>query len=107
MKWSSSAPIWYSGPNALGGAVAVRLKNGFTYQGGEFTLRRLVRAHSGFDAVWHRVQQCRGLVSRRNVMNESGWRDFSPSSLRQIYGDLGWRSANAELHVNAIGASMH
>lgn len=93
------------GLNALGGAVAVRLKNGFTYHGGEFTL---------FGGSFGRIQASMqyGIESHNvaayvaaTMTNESGWRDFSPSSLRQIYGDLGWRGDKTELHINVMGAS--
>ena len=93
------------GLNALGGAVAVRLKNGFTYQGGEFTV--LGGAFGRIQASMQYGVQVDNVAAyvTATVLNESGWRDFSPSSLRQIYGDLGWRGATSELHVNVMGAS--
>src|SRR6185437_7155734 len=34
-----------------------------------------------------------------------GWRYFSPSSLIRTYGDLGYRTQDAEVHLVAQGAS--
>jgi iron complex outermembrane receptor protein len=85
--------------------VSVRLKNGFTYHGGEFTI-----LGGSFGRIQASMQY--GIESNNvaayvaaTVTNENGWRDFSPSSLRQIYGDLGWRGDKAEFHVNMMGAS--
>jgi iron complex outermembrane receptor protein len=93
------------GLNALGGALSVRLKDGFSYQGGEFTVLggSFGRIQSSFQ-YGMAVNNVAAYVAA-TATNEDGWRDFSPSSLRQIYGDVGWRGANAELHINVIGAS--
>jgi TonB-dependent Receptor Plug Domain len=95
------------GLNALGGAVAIRLKNGFTYHGGEFTL-----LGGSFGRIQASMQY--GIESNNvaayiaaTMTNESGWRDFSPSSLGQIYGDLGWRSDKAEFHIKNRPVSYH
>lgn len=93
------------GLNALGGALSVRLKDGFTYQGGEFSL-----SGGSFGRVQSSLQY--GVQANNTaayvaaaITNERGWRDHSPSSLRQIYGDLGWRGDKSELHVNVMSAS--
>src|SRR5262249_33340042 len=93
------------GLNALGGALSVRLKNGFTWQGGEAEV--LGGSFGRIQASMQYGVQVNNFAAyvAAMVMNETGWRDFSPSSMRQIYGDVGWRGARAELHINVIGAS--
>lgn len=92
------------GLNALGGAIAVRMKDGFTWHGAEAEL-----LGGSFGRVQGSFQY--GLESGNTsayvagtLLHENGWRDFSPSTLRQIYGDVGWRGEAAELHLNVIGA---
>ena len=93
------------GLNALGGALSVRMKDGFTYHGGEFTILggSFGRIHSSLQYGMESGNAAAYIAA--TGMNESGWRDFSPSALRQIYGDVGWRGTGAELHVNITGAS--
>jgi len=93
------------GLNALGGALSVRMKDGFSYHGGEFTV-----LGGSFGRIQSSIQY--GVESNNTaayvaatVTNENGWRDYSPSSLRQIYADVGWRGARSEVHVNILGAS--
>ena len=92
------------GLNALGGALAVRMRDGFTYHGAEAEL-----LGGSFGRIQGSFQY--GIESNNTSayvagtgMHENGWRDFSPSTLRQVYGDVGWRSDAAELHVNIIAA---
>ena len=97
-----SNPVY--GLNALGGAVNIQLKNGFTYQGfeadisggsfgqiqGEFQDRQAGRQH---------LHLC-----RRYALHQNGWRDLQSTNLQNIYGDVGWRSDRAEVHLNITGA---
>ena len=92
------------GLNALGGAVSVRLRDGFGYQGataevsgGSFG-RIQASAQYGVQAG-----AAAGYVAL-SALNEDGWRRRSPSQLRQIYGDLGFRGDKTELHVSLLGA---
>ncbi|MBI1182410.1 MAG: TonB-dependent receptor [Alphaproteobacteria bacterium] len=97
-----SNPVF--GLNALGGALSVRLKTGFSYQGAELelaggTLGSISRsfqygAQSGRYALY---------VAGRGV-HDHGWRDHSPSDLRQLYADLGRKNDRAELHLGVLGA---
>lgn len=92
------------GLNALGGAVSVRLKNGFTFHGGEAEV-----LGGSFGRIQGSLQygmeagNASAYVAATGL-NEDGWRDRSPSQLRQVYADLGWRSERAEAHLNVIGA---
>lgn len=92
------------GLNALGGAMAVQLKNGFTFQGLDATMLggsygRLqgygeYGAQFGNTAVYAAVD---GLYS-------GGWRQDESSHLNKLYADFGWRGDAAELHINVTAA---
>ena len=93
------------GLNALGGSLAVTLKNGFTYQGTEVNL---LGGSFGRGAVaFQHGQQVDniGLYVAGNVLAEDGWRRRSPSRLHQIYSDVGVLADKGEFHLNFTGAS--
>ena len=84
-----SNPVF--GLNALGGAVNVLLKDGFTYQGGEADL-----SGGSFQQIQGEFQYGRqdGSTSyyvAGNALHQNGWRDLQSSSIQNLYGDLGWR----------------
>jgi iron complex outermembrane receptor protein len=87
------------GLNALGGAVSVQTKTGFSHpghavnvSGGSFG-RYLVEASSGghTDRVSYFVAG--------STLSEDGWRDFSPSRLRQLFGDVEWRRPSTTVNA--------
>lgn len=89
------------GLNALGGALSVQTKTGFSStahrvsaSGGSFG-RYSVEAESGGN---------NGRVSyfaAATGLSEDGWRDASPSRLRQLFGDVEWRGGRT-----TVGASV-
>jgi outer membrane receptor protein involved in Fe transport len=83
-----SNPIF--GLNTLGGALAVRTKNGRDFpgtslgvSGGSFGRWNLEAEHGGFRGPfdWYVAF---------NALDEDGWRDRSPSELRQLFAKAGW-----------------
>jgi outer membrane receptor protein involved in Fe transport len=98
-----SNPVF--GLNALGGALSVQTKNGFTYQGGEASLMG-----GSFGKIEGQFQYG---IQRDNtagyiagtIVHEGGWRDLQSTDLYNILGDLGWRSDIAELHINVVAAN--
>ncbi|MBV8848374.1 MAG: TonB-dependent receptor [Methylobacteriaceae bacterium] len=93
------------GLNALGGAISIEMKNGFTWQGTEFDLRggsrgrAMATAQSG-----QQVGNFATYVALEGI-NDQGYRQFSPSYVRRMYGDLGYRAEDVELHLNVGSAS--
>jgi iron complex outermembrane recepter protein len=93
------------GLNAIGGALSIEMKNGFTYQGKEVEAmggsygRRQAGAQAGYqDGNW-------AAYVNADAINDNGWRDFSSSSqLRRIYTDIGARNDTTEVHLNFTGA---
>jgi outer membrane receptor protein involved in Fe transport len=88
------------GLNALGGAVAVELKNGFTYEGGEAEVYGGSFEQIGGDFQYGRQIGNTAIYTALSGVNEDGWRDFQSSRLKQFYGDIGWRNDRVELHLN-------
>jgi iron complex outermembrane receptor protein len=98
-----SNPVF--GLNAIGGAISIEMKNGFNYKGGEIEGivgsfgRRSVGAQYGAE------KDNVAFYAAADALNDSGWRQRSPSELRRIYTDVGVRGDDTEFHLNFTGAS--
>jgi len=98
-----SNPIF--GLNAIGGAISLEMKNGFTYTGREIEGmvgsfgRRAVGAQVGAE------KDNVAFYAAADALNDNGWRQRSGSELRRIYADVGVRGDGAEFHLNFTGAS--
>jgi iron complex outermembrane receptor protein len=86
----SSSPLY--GLNALGGAISVIMKNGFTYQGadlelsgGSYDQRSVVAQFGGNSGPFGVYVAVRGL-------DWDGWRQFSDDRLRTLYASLSYHS---------------
>jgi iron complex outermembrane receptor protein len=88
------------GLNTLGGALAIRTKRGFDNPGLE------LGASGGSWGRWAVEGEYGG--SRGpfdwflgfNVLNENGWRDESPSELRQAFAKVGYRTAQTDVELS-------
>lgn len=98
----SSSPVY--GLNALGGGMAVTMKNGFSYPGGDARLYGGTfneRAASGqYGAHDDRL----GVYVTADALDQDGWREFASDSLRRIYADLSARLAAVSLDLSYSGA---
>ena len=87
------------GLNALGGAMTVTMKNGFTYQGFDATLsggsfnQRQVQAEYGVN------DGTLGAYAAVNGLKEGGWRHFAQDRVKQYYLDL-------SLHSDTIASDL-
>ena len=89
------------GLNTLGGALALQTKDGRSDPGtqlqmqvGSHQRRNLVLEHGwanerGLDAY--------GMV---NLLHDGGWRQQSPSDVRQLFGKLGWRDGSTRSQLS-------
>ena len=87
------------GLNAIGGAVVLDMKNGFTYhgfeldgRGGSFGRRQSALQYgveSGNFATYVALE----------AAGDDGYRKFSASHIERMYGDLGYRGEAAEIHA--------
>ncbi|MDD2744291.1 MAG: TonB-dependent receptor [Rhodocyclaceae bacterium] len=89
------------GLNTLGGAISLQTKRGYTHRGGAVEL-------SGGSWGRYNAQAEYGGVAANgvdyfisgNYFDEDGWRDASPSEVRQVFGQLGWRNASTDLSLS-------
>lgn len=92
------------GLNTLGGALSLRTKDGFSHPGGSVELeagsagRRAATAEYGANAAgW-------GGYLAAHAADEDGWRDHSPSTVRQLFGKLSRRDGEGQLDVSLVHA---
>ncbi|HNB78689.1 MAG TPA: TonB-dependent receptor [Rhodocyclaceae bacterium] len=88
------------GLNTLGGALSIQTKTGAQYpgvslqaSGGSWGRRSAEFEYGGK----------RGNVDwflSGNLFREDGWRDFSPSRVRQLFGKLGWETATTDIDLS-------
>lgn len=98
-----SDPIY--GLNTLGGAIAVRTKDGFTAPGGS------LQVTGGKFGVRAGEAELGGLLARGfnyylagNLYREDGWRLYSPSEVRQAFAKIGWVNAKTSVYLSGAYA---
>ncbi len=98
-----SNPVY--GLNATGGALAFEMKNGYTYHAieGEVNGGSYGRAVASVQAGGQ-TGNLSGYITA-DAIDDAGWRNNSPSSLRRVYADLGARGDQTEFHVTFTGAN--
>jgi outer membrane receptor protein involved in Fe transport len=94
------------GLNTLGGALSVHTKDGSSNPG------TVVQGLFGADArraveFEHGGSRPTGLnwYLAGNLFAEDGWREDSPSDVRQVFGKVGWRDANTSISMSASHAN--
>ncbi len=104
-----SNPVF--GLNALGGAISMRTKNGFSDAGqslqvsaGSFSRVVLDAESGGTLGANERFSYYVG----GSYFDEDGWRDFSPSQTIRLFGNLGWRGeqSNADLSLTQVSTDL-
>jgi iron complex outermembrane receptor protein len=99
----SNNPVF--GLNALGGALSLQMKNGFTFHGSEieFKAGSNGRIEGGIQFGLQRDDAAVSIAAQG--LNERGWRQQSPTQLARIYTDVGWRHDSNEIHLVLSGAT--
>ncbi|MGT2478010.1 TonB-dependent receptor [Methylobacterium oryzae CBMB20] len=92
------------GLNALGGAVNIQMKNGFTWQGTEISAWGGSDARTAGYVEYGKVSDNWSLYFTGDGLNDRGWRYDSPSTIGRLYGDLGYRSQDSEFHLIGLAA---
>ncbi len=98
-----SNPVY--GLNAIGGAISMQMKNGFTYHNAE------AEVNGGSYGRFGTSVQAGGEVGNlsgyfaADAINDAGWRMNTPSSLRRVYADVGARGDQTEFHLSFTGAN--
>jgi outer membrane receptor protein involved in Fe transport len=99
-----SNPVF--GLNTLGGALSVQTKNGRTHQGGGIETsfgswsRKTVAAEFGGVSADNSIDY----FLAGNYFDEDGWRDHSPTEVKQVFGKLGWQNEASRLELSYTGA---
>jgi len=93
------------GLNALGGALTLLMKDGFTFQGARATGLggSFGRLRGSLEAGLHRAGWA--VYTAGDVLHDDGWRDHSPSDVRRLYVDVRHRAAQHEFGLNASFAN--
>jgi outer membrane receptor protein involved in Fe transport len=94
------------GLNTLGGAISLQTKDGrggnhtgLTLSGGSFGRKAAEFEHGGSNAKglnWYLAG---------NLFFEDGWRQYSPSDVRQFFGRLGWQNSDTSLGLTVSYAN--
>jgi outer membrane receptor protein involved in Fe transport len=98
-------PIY--GLNAIGGAIGITMKDGFSFQGGTIDAlggsfgRGQISMEAGANSGTF------GAYAALELMTEEGFRDFSEANYERFYGDLGFKGSAVEVHVNLTAAQSN
>jgi outer membrane receptor protein involved in Fe transport len=95
------------GLNALGGAVDVQMKDGFSYHGAEIDTMGGSFGRVQSSAQWGKQIDNYSVYGALEGLHDDGFRNFSASDVRRFYGDVGVRSNSSEFHVNMGAADNH
>jgi len=89
------------GLNALGGALSIRTKSGFTASGtnGEIQAGSFERAVAEVESGASFDDRLSYYGSAR-YLDEDGWRQFSPSRALHLFGDVSWRGEAGSVSAN-------
>jgi len=87
------------GLNTLGGALAIKTKDGFTHPGyrGEIYGGSFGRIVGQAEAGWNNEEF--GYFATANYFDEDGWRDKSPSEVTNFFGTAGWHGADSTANI--------
>jgi outer membrane receptor protein involved in Fe transport len=92
------------GLNALGGALNIQMKDGFSYQGAEINTMGGSYGRIQSSAQWGKQVDNFAVYGAIEGLHDDGFREFSPSTVRRFYGDVGYKDDSSEFHLN-MGAA--
>jgi iron complex outermembrane receptor protein len=94
----SSSPVY--GLNALGGGIAISMKDGFSYQGSDMELSGGSFGNHAAALQYGANSGRFGIYVAGNVLENTGWRPYSDDSLRQLYAVASVRTERATLDLS-------
>ena len=98
----SGDPIF--GLNALGGALTVTMKNGFTWQGFEADLRGGTFGRAMGQFQFGKQVGDYAVYMAFEKISDGGWRTDGSSEINRFYGDVGYKANALEAHLNVTAA---
>ena len=93
------------GLNALGGALEVTMKNGFTWQGFEADLRGGSFYRGQLELQYGKQAGDWSVYIAGTEIDDGGWRVASASQLTNFYGDVGYKANGFESHLQLTAAN--
>ena len=87
------------GLNALGGAVTVTMKNGFTWQGAEADFTGGSAGRTEEQIQYGKLVGNWSVYMAATQINDGGWRVAEASQLTNFYGDVGYKANGFESHL--------
>jgi iron complex outermembrane recepter protein len=93
------------GLNALGGAVVVTMKNGFTWDGFEADLQGGSFLNAQEQIQYGKQVGDYSVYLAASQINDGGWRVAEASQLTNFYGDLGYKANGFESHLELTAAN--
>ncbi len=94
----SSSPVY--GLNALGGAVSVTMKNGFTYQGTDLELSGGSFGQRAVSGQFGHNSGAFGFYLAGKALDWDGWRRFSNDRIRNLYAVFSMQTDGATLDLS-------
>src|SRR6201996_4776479 len=99
-----SDPVY--GLNTLGGAVSVQTKDGLTTRGGSLQLTGgKFGRRAGEGELGGVLPRGFNYYLTGNLYREDGWRQFSPSEVRQSFAKIGWTDAKTSVYLSGAYAN--
>jgi len=98
-----SDPVY--GLNTLGGAVSVQTKDGLNTSGGSLQLTGgKFGRRAGEGELGGALPRGFNYYLAGNLYREDGWRQYSPSEVRQAFAKLGWTDAKTSIFLSGAYA---
>jgi iron complex outermembrane recepter protein len=98
MELVSSSPLY--GLNALGGAMSVTMKNGFTYHGGDLELSGGSYSDRSVVGQFGMSSGVFGFYIAGKALDWAGWRDYSSDSIRSLFTALSMHTDRLTLDLS-------
>jgi iron complex outermembrane recepter protein len=101
----SNNPVF--GLNALGGAVTMDMKNAFNSPGGDIEVSHGNFANTTGYASYGFRDGNFGAYAAIGGVSDAGFRFFSPTDIRQGYGDVGYEDDRTTIHASLTAANNY
>ena len=95
------------GLNTLGGALSVRTKSGFSHPGFHAQSYGGSYGRQAYQAELGGSKDNLDWYFAGNIFGDDGWRPFSPSSVNQGFGKIGWENEKTDLDLSFTFADNH
>lgn len=92
------------GLNTLGGALAMRTKSGFSHPGGKLEVSGGSFGRSNTELEYGGNDGTLGAYIAGDWFREDGWRNYSPSDVKQLFGKLSFRNSAGEADLSLTRA---